>query len=101
VPPGLLLLAAIGWAMPRGEARIEKLREGDWAGIAAMALGLSALQIMLEEGGRKDWFSSSFIVEAGMVAVICLLVFVVIELRRKNPLINLRLLAQANLGSPA
>lgn len=98
VPPGLLLLAAIGWAMPRGEARIEKLREGDWAGIVAMALGLSALQIMLEEGGRKDWFSSSFIVEAGMVAVVSLLVFVVIELRRKNPLINLRLLVQANFG---
>jgi DHA2 family multidrug resistance protein len=98
VPPGLLLLAAIGWSMPSEEAPRGRLREGDWAGILTMALGLSALQIMLEEGGRKDWFASSFIVWAGMVAAASLLAFVAIELRRDKPLINLRLLGQANFG---
>jgi DHA2 family multidrug resistance protein len=102
VPPGLLLLAAIGWAMPhsktRIEAQIEALREGDWAGIATMALGLSALQIMLEEGGRKDWFSSTFIIEAAIVAAASLTAFVIIQWRRRKPLINLRLLGQVNFG---
>ncbi|BAV64367.1 DHA2 family efflux MFS transporter permease subunit [Sphingobium cloacae] len=98
VPPGLLLLAAIGWATPRAPAALDKLRGGDWGGIIAMALGLSALQIVLEEGGRKDWFSSNWIASMAAVAVIALAAFVVIELRQRNPFINLRLLGRYNFG---
>ncbi len=98
VPPGLLLLAAIGWATPRTAAALDRLRKGDWAGIATMAIGLAALQIMLEEGGREDWFASSFIVDAAMVAMVGLGAFVLIELRGGSPLINLRLLARYNFG---
>ncbi|TCM20668.1 DHA2 family multidrug resistance protein [Novosphingobium sp. PhB165] len=98
VPPGLLLLAAIGWATPRTPMALSKLRSGDWAGIATMAIGLSSLQIMLEEGGRKDWFTSSFIVNSALCAAICLTAFVVIELRRKDPFIDLRLLGRRNFG---
>ncbi len=98
VPPGLLLLAAIGWATPRTQASLDKLRSGDWSGIIAMALGLSALQIMLEEGERKDWFASTFIVEAAIIAVLGLTAFVIVELWQKNPFINLRLLGRYNFG---
>ena len=34
------------------------LKEGDWAGIVTMAVGLSALQTLLEEGNKDDWFGS-------------------------------------------
>jgi DHA2 family multidrug resistance protein len=98
VPPGLLLLAAIGWAIPRAPAALERLRGGDWGGIAAMAVGLSALQIMLEEGERLDWFSSPLIVEAAIMAALGLAAFVIIELRRADPFINLRLLGRRNFG---
>ena len=98
IPPGLLLLAAIGWATPRLPGSPEKLRGGDWGGIAAMALGLSALQVMLEEGERKDWFASGFIVAAAILAALGLVAFVIIELRRSRPLINLRLLGRYNFG---
>ena len=98
VPPGLLLLAAIGWSIRPQPMALEKLRTGDWGGIIAMALGLSALQIMLEEGGRKDWFSSAFILEAALVAAVGLVAFVTIELRRREPFLNLRLLSSYNFG---
>lgn len=98
VPPGLLLLTAIGWSTPRTPAAFDKLRSGDWGGIIAMALGLSALQIMLEEGERKDWFASPLIIDAAVVALLGLVSFVVIELRRKDPFINLRLLTRYNFG---
>ena len=98
LPPGLLLLVAIGWATPRAHAALDRLRQGDWGGIAAMAVGLSALQIMLEEGERKDWFSSAFIVNAAVIAACGLIAFVVIELTRAQPFINLRLLARYNFG---
>ena len=98
VPPGLLLLAAIGWATPRTPARLDLFRRGDWAGIAAMAVGLSALQIMLEEGERKDWFGSSLILYAALAAALGLSAFVIIELTSKSPFINLRLLGRYNFG---
>lgn len=98
VPPGLLLLAAIGWSVRPQPMALEKLRQGDWGGIATMAVGLAALQILLEEGGRHDWFASSFIVNCALLAVVGLLAFVYIELRREQPLINLRLLGRYNFG---
>jgi len=98
VPPGLLLLAAIGWAAPRTPARLRELRHGDWGGIIAMAVGLSALQILLEEGGRRDWFASSYIVNAAVIAVLGLAAFCGIELHRQRPFIDLRLLGRRNFG---
>ncbi len=41
--------------------QLKLLKEGDWAGIATMAIGLSALQTVLEEGNKDDWFASPFI----------------------------------------
>ena len=52
IPPALVLLAAIGWAIKPEPVHLDRLRKADWLGIATMALGLSALQIVLEEGGR-------------------------------------------------
>lgn len=98
IPPGLLLLAAIGWSVRPQPTHVHRLRQGDWGGIAAMAIGLSALQIMLEEGGREDWFASSFIVWCTAIAVIGIITFIVVELRRKEPLLNLRLLTSYNFG---
>jgi len=98
VPPGLLLLAAIGWSVRPQPMMLHTLRQGDWFGIATMAVGLSALQIMLEEGSRNDWFASTFIANCAALAVIGLLAFVCIELRREHPLINLRLLGRYNFG---
>ncbi len=98
IPPGLALLAAIGWSIRPEPGALSKLRTGDWGGILSMAVGLSGLQIMLEEGERKDWFSSTYIVNATLAALVGLLAFVVIELRRTDPFINLRLLKRYNFG---
>lgn len=98
VPPGLLLLAAIGWSVKPQPLMLERLRQGDWWGMITMALGLSSLQIMLEEGERNDWFSSAYIINCTLLAVIGLVGFVCVELRSKTPFINLRLLGRYNFG---
>jgi DHA2 family multidrug resistance protein len=74
------------------------LRQGDWPGIAAMAIGLGALQVVLEEGNREDWFDSAFITRMAVLSAVCLTLFVWIELRSARPLLNLRLLARRNFG---
>src|SRR5215831_12981465 len=35
----------------------------DWQGLGLLVVGLGALQLMLEEGQRNDWFQSTFIVK--------------------------------------
>jgi DHA2 family multidrug resistance protein len=64
-----------------------------------MAVGLGSLEVVLEEGERKDWFGNPLIRNLAIVAAICTTVFIVIELVRERPFINLRLLARRNLGA--
>mgnify|MGYP005982933045 CR=1 FL=1 len=96
--PGVALLAAVAWSIPAQAGDRAQLRGADWLGIAAMALGLGALQIVLEEGGREDWFDSAFIVTFSVIAVVALALFVQRQLWGARPFINLRLLASYNFG---
>lgn len=96
--PGALLLAAVWYAIAPQPLQLYLLKQGDWGGIVAMAIGLGSLQVVLEEGSRKDWFSSQFIVRLGVIAAIFLAIFFWIELTRQRPFINLRLIGRRNFG---
>ncbi|MEG0861424.1 MAG: MDR family MFS transporter [Pseudomonas sp.] len=96
--PGVALIAAVAWSIGAQAGDRSKLRQADWLGIAAMALGLGALQIVLEEGGRQDWFDSSFIIGFSLLAGFALALFIQRQLWGDRPFINLRLLASYNFG---
>ena len=96
--PGSMLLAAVWYAIDPKPVQLRMLRQGDWFGILAMAIGLGSLQVVLEEGSRKDWFGSPMIVRLTMLAGIFLTIFFIIELTRKKPFINLRLLTGRNFA---
>ena len=98
VLPTLVMLAALYLTLERTPMQLKLLKEGDWAGIATMAIGLSALQTVLEEGNKDDWFSSPFILRLAATALVSLSLFVWIELSIEKPLIRLRLLARRNFG---
>jgi DHA2 family multidrug resistance protein len=59
----------------------------DWFGFAALGVGLGALQLMLDRGGTKDWFSSPEIVLEAMAAGLGLYLFVAHMLTAKKPFI--------------
>ena len=63
-----------------------------------MAIGLTALQTVLDEGNKDDWFDSALIVRLSLIAAVFLALFVWIELKSANPAVNLRLLARRNFG---
>ena len=63
----------------------------DWQGIALLAVGLAALQYVLEEGQQDDWFDSRFIVGLSAIALLALAAFVWRELTARVPAVNLRL----------
>ncbi|MDE1166640.1 MAG: DHA2 family efflux MFS transporter permease subunit [Pseudomonas sp.] len=96
--PGVLLLWAVAWAIDAKPMQLKLIGQGDWAGIAAMILGLGGLQIVLEEGGRKDWFGSDFIVGMSLMAAVALSYFVWSQLFGRRAFINLRLLKRYNFG---
>ena len=98
VVPTAVMVTTLYFTLERQPMQFHLLREGDWLGIATMAIGLSALQAVLEEGNKDDWFGSPFIVKLAVVAAISLTLFVIIELTVEKPLIRLRLLAQRSFG---
>jgi DHA2 family multidrug resistance protein len=98
VLPTLVMLSALYLTLEKAPMQLKLLKEGDWAGIATMAIGLSALQTVLEEGNKDDWFSSPFILRLAAIALVSLSLFVWIELTIEKPLIRLRLLTRRNFG---
>jgi MFS transporter, DHA2 family, multidrug resistance protein len=96
--PGALMVGMLFFSLEAKPTKLHLLREGDWPGIITMAIGLAALQTVLEEGNKDDWFGSPFIVRLSIIAVVALALSLVIELTTKEPLLNLRLLVRRNFG---
>jgi DHA2 family multidrug resistance protein len=96
--PGALMIGMLWFSLESEPMKLSLLREGDWFGIVTMAIGLSALQTVLEEGNKDDWFGSPFIVRLSIVAAVALSTFLWMELTASKPLLNLRLLVRRNFG---
>jgi DHA2 family multidrug resistance protein len=96
--PGLIMLGMLVYALPKAKMQLGLLKQGDWLGIATMAIGLGSLQTFLEEGNKDDWFGSQFITNLAITAALALGAFLVIELTVKRPLLNLKLLLRRNFG---
>jgi DHA2 family multidrug resistance protein len=96
--PGALMVGMLWFSLDSKPMKLSLLREGDWPGIVTMAIGLGALQTVLEEGNKDDWFGSDFIVRLSIIAVVALALFFWIELTSKKPVLNLRLLGRRNFG---
>ncbi len=96
--PGALMVGMLWASLDRAPMNLGLLAKGDWPGIITMAIGLAALQTVLEEGNKEDWFGSDFIVRLTIIAAVSLTLFLIIELKVTHPLLNLRLFARRNFG---
>ena len=76
------------------------LKEGhiDFLGLGLLTVGLGALEIMLDEGQRNDWFGSNMIVSAAVLAAACLTAVVFWELRHEHPVVDFHLLKDRNFA---
>lgn len=68
----------------------------DYVGMSLLALGVGALQIMLDKGQEDDWFGSRFIVTLAVLAVVGLVSLVIWEWFYKNPVVDVRLYKSFN-----
>jgi DHA2 family multidrug resistance protein len=71
----------------------------DLWGIGLLAVGLGALQVVLDTGQRKDWFSSDYIRFFATLSVVGLVALVIRELMVKEPIVDLRALANRTFSA--
>jgi DHA2 family multidrug resistance protein len=63
----------------------------DYWGIGFLALGVAALQILLDKGQQEDWFASTWMLALAVIAAVMIAVFVAHELTTCDPIVNLRI----------
>ncbi len=73
------------------------LRVDLW-GLGMLAVGMGALQTMLDKGQEEDWFASHFIVTLAVIASVMLTAFVIRELYTPQPIVRFRLLRYRNFA---
>ncbi len=97
LPVGVAMLALAHVTMPRGS---EQRGEGriDWLGVPLLIGGVGALVLGLMQSRAWGWSSPAVI---GLLAASAVLlpVFVLVELRAKDPLVQLRLFRSANFSA--
>ncbi len=79
----------------RGEGKV------DLWGIGLLAVGIGSLQIVLDTGERKDWFSSDYIRTFAFLCVFGLIALVIRELMTDHPVVDLRVLKNRSFSSGA
>src|SRR3954463_907877 len=95
LPFGLLALFGILAFVPETEKQRDK--PIDFFGFALLSLSIGALQMMLDRGELKDWFSSNEIIAEAVLAGLCAYMFIVHMLTHPQPFITPRLFRDRNL----
>ncbi len=71
----------------------------DYMGLGLIAVGLGALQIVLDKGQREDWFESRFIVVLTVISAAALIFAVIWEWRHKDPIVELHLYTERTFAT--
>jgi DHA2 family multidrug resistance protein len=98
VPIGILAFFMAFINVENVGAKLARARSIDWWGIFLLFAGFGSLQILLEEGQRKNWFNSNFIIWLTAIAIIGIVAFVWRELTTEHPVVDLRVLRHRNLA---
>jgi len=102
LPVGLLALVLVFRLVEDPPYLIRRTRSAiklDYVGFSLLALGVAALQIMLDKGQEDDWFGSSFITTLAVIAGICLTALIVYEWFHKDPIVDVRLFKNSNFAT--
>ena len=70
----------------------------DWLGIALLIIGVGGIQLVLEQGEKEDWFESTYITTAAIIAVSSVILFIWRQLKVANPIVDLRVMKKGNVA---
>jgi DHA2 family multidrug resistance protein len=97
LPIGVVAITMASTFLPADDKKAKVTGGIDFFSIGLLALGLGALQTLLEEGYSESWFESSFITGMAITAALCLVTFVWRQLTTPHPVVDLRVLRHRSL----
>ena len=68
----------------------QQSRKIDYWGIGMLAVGIGALQIVLDKGQEEDWFSSRMITALVVISAVTLVTLIIHQLTTDDPVVDLR-----------
>jgi DHA2 family multidrug resistance protein len=96
VPFGII--ATLGLIFFLKETKINRVMRVDWLGFAALSLAVGALQLLIDRGEVKDWFSSTEIIVEAVIAGGGFYIFMVQMLLAPKPFLSPKLFQDANFA---
>ena len=95
VPIGLAVVL-ISWKLLEGRENRISHQPVNTVGLILLALGIGALQLMLDQGRELDWFNSTEIVVLTIIAAVGLIALIIWELTDDNPVVDVSLFKSRN-----
>ncbi len=102
VPVGMLTLLLVQLLVedpPYLKSLKRRFAGFDYIGFSLLAIGVGALQVMLDKGQEDDWFGSHFILTLAVIAATGLIALVIWEWRHKNPIVDVHLFSNFNFAT--
>jgi DHA2 family multidrug resistance protein len=101
--PVVLLALYLTYTLVEDPPFLPRVKRGgirvDYIGISMLALGVGSLQILLDKGQEDDWLGSHFITTLAATAAVCLIILVIWEWFRKDPIIDVRMFKSFNFAA--
>ena len=101
IVPGILVTIAAITLIDFDKPEFSLFKHFDFAGLIFMALFLGALEYVLEDGPRYDWFEDPTIATVALISAVSALIFFARVLTARQPIVDLRAYGDRNfaLGS--
>lgn len=99
LPISIALITLLLTGLPAERMNLERFIKADWLGIIGLAVGLSSLTVVLEEGQREHWFDSLLICWLSVAMVAGFFAIAMGQLRSETPILRLRLMTSGAFGS--
>jgi len=96
--PGIAVTAAALILIDFDKPDWSLFRNFDWIGFLSMAGFLGALEYVLEEGPRNDWFGDYSVLLMAWVSAISAIIFFARVLSFRQPIVDLRAFTDRNFG---
>ncbi|SEJ35970.1 MFS transporter, DHA2 family, multidrug resistance protein [Paraburkholderia tropica] len=99
LPVCIALITLLIVGLPADRPHWEAFFKADWLGIVGLAVGLSTLTVVLEEGQRERWFESSMIVTLSCVSLAGMVLIAISQFVAKKPILRLSLMRNPRYAS--
>ena len=96
IPIGIIIFFLAYFFIDLTDKESDLFKKIDYQGIFYLAIGLIALLLFVEEGEKRDWFKSNFILITFSIFIISFLLFIYREFTAKYPVIDLYIFKNRN-----